>query len=69
MPEAKETIHRVLQRPSGRDRHLSHGRRIPYDKHMSTRELIARELECLPEQNLDKLLSFPRSLKDTNARG
>jgi len=30
---------------------------------MSTREVIARELEGLPEQDLDKLLVFLRSLK------
>jgi hypothetical protein len=33
----------------------------------STREVIARELERLPEQDLDKLLAFLRSLKDTHA--
>jgi len=34
---------------------------------MSTRELIALELERLPEQDLDKLLDFLRTLKDANA--
>lgn len=34
---------------------------------MSTREVIARELERLPEQDLDKLLAFLRSLQDTHA--
>jgi len=34
---------------------------------MSTREVIARELERLPEQDLDKLLGFLRSLKDAHA--
>jgi hypothetical protein len=29
---------------------------------MSKRELVARELERLPEQDLDKLLAFLRSL-------
>ena len=30
---------------------------------MSKRELIARELDLVPEQDLDKLLAFLRSLK------
>jgi hypothetical protein len=34
---------------------------------MSTREVIARELERLPEQDLDKLLAFLRSLKEAHA--
>ncbi|MGC4053430.1 MAG: hypothetical protein QM757_29365 [Paludibaculum sp.] len=34
---------------------------------MSTREVIARELEQLPEQDLNKLLAFLRSLKDAHA--
>jgi hypothetical protein len=34
---------------------------------MSTREAIARELERLPEQDLDKLLAFLRSLKEAHA--
>ena len=34
---------------------------------MSTREVIVRELERLPEQDLDKLLGFLRSLKDAHA--
>lgn len=34
---------------------------------MSTREAIAHELERLPEQDLDKLLTFLRSLKDAHA--
>ena len=38
---------------------------MPYHRGMSTREFIARELERLPEQDLNKLLVFLRSLKDT----
>ncbi len=34
---------------------------------MSKRELIARELDRLPEQDLDKLLTFLRSLKEARA--
>jgi hypothetical protein len=34
---------------------------------VSTREVIARELERLPQQDLNKLLVFLRSLKDTRA--
>jgi hypothetical protein len=34
---------------------------------MSTREVIARELERLPEQDLAKLLAFLRSLKEAPA--
>jgi len=34
---------------------------------MSTREVIARELKRLPEQDLDKLLAFLRSLKEAHA--
>ena len=34
---------------------------------MSKRELIARELDRLPEQDLDTLLAFLRSLKDVHA--
>ncbi len=30
---------------------------------MSTRELITRELDRMPEQDLDRLLAFMRSLK------
>jgi hypothetical protein len=33
---------------------------------MNTREIIARELEHLPEQDLAKLLAFMRSLNDTH---
>ncbi len=40
---------------------------MPYHRGMSTREVIARELERLPEQDLNKLLAFLRSLKDTHA--
>ncbi len=42
---------------------------MPYDDTqatMSKRELIARELERLPEQDLDRLLSFLRALKDAH---
>jgi hypothetical protein len=31
---------------------------------MSTRELIDRELDTMPQQDLDKLLAFLRTLKD-----
>jgi hypothetical protein len=34
---------------------------------MSKRELIARELDRMPEQDLDLLLAFLRSLKEVNA--
>lgn len=34
---------------------------------MSKRELIDRELDCLPEQDLDRLLAFVRSLKEAQA--
>ena len=34
---------------------------------MSKRELIARELEQIPEQDLDKLLAFLRLLREANA--
>jgi len=34
---------------------------------VSTREVIARELERLPEEDLDKLLEFLRLLKDAHA--
>lgn len=34
---------------------------------MSKREVIAREMDCLPEQDLDRLLAFIRSLRDTHA--
>jgi hypothetical protein len=40
---------------------------MPYDEDMSTRELIARELERLPEQDLCKLLAFLRSLQEAQA--
>ena len=40
---------------------------MPYDSGMSTRDVIARELEWLPEQDPDKLLSFLRSLKEAHA--
>jgi hypothetical protein len=40
---------------------------MPYDKRMSTREHIARELERLPEQDLDRLLSFLRSIKEAHS--
>ena len=40
---------------------------MPYDGGTSTREVIARELERLPEQDLDRLLSFLRSLKEAHA--
>ena len=33
---------------------------------MSKRELIARELDRLPEQDLDKLLAFVGSLKEAH---
>jgi hypothetical protein len=34
---------------------------------MSTREVIAHELERLPEEDLDRLLAFLRSLKETHS--
>lgn len=34
---------------------------------MSKRELIAVQLESLPEQDLDRLLAFLRSLTEANA--
>jgi hypothetical protein len=34
---------------------------------MSKRELIARELDRLPEQDLDRLLTFVWSLKEAHA--
>jgi hypothetical protein len=34
---------------------------------MSKRELIARELDRLPEQDLDRLLAFVGSLKEAHA--
>ena len=34
---------------------------------MSKRELIARELDAMCEQNLDRLLAFLRSLKEVHA--
>jgi len=34
---------------------------------MSTREVIAHELERLPERDLEKLLAFVRSLKEGRA--
>ena len=34
---------------------------------MSTREVLARELDKLPEEDLDRLLGFLRTLKDTHA--
>jgi len=43
---------------------------MPYDRNevdMSTREVIARELERLPEHDLDRLLAFLRSLKEAHA--
>jgi len=35
---------------------------------MSKRELIARELDDLPEQDLDRLLAFLRSLKEAHVK-
>ena len=58
------------QPPLGRDRHLTqicHSGRMLYDRGVSTRDVIVRELERLPEQDLDKLLSFLRSLKEGRA--
>jgi hypothetical protein len=43
---------------------------MPYDEieaAMSKRELIARELDHLPDQDLDKLLAFLRLLKEAHA--
>ena len=54
------------------DRHPRPARqaRMPYDgieAEMSKRELIARELDAMCEQNLDRLLAFLRSLKEVHA--
>jgi hypothetical protein len=43
---------------------------MPYDgieAAMGKRELITRELDRMPEQDLDRLLAFLRSLKDAHA--
>jgi len=43
---------------------------MPYDRFedaMSKRELIARELDHLPEQDLERLLAFLRALKEAHA--
>jgi hypothetical protein len=43
---------------------------MPYDEGeaaMSKREFIAQELERLPEQDLDRLMAFLRSLADAHA--
>jgi hypothetical protein len=43
---------------------------MPYDKLeaiVSKREVIADELRQLPDQDLDKLLAFLRSLKESHA--
>jgi len=43
---------------------------MPYDgieASMSKRELITRELDRMPEQDLDMLLAFLRSLKEAHA--
>jgi hypothetical protein len=43
---------------------------MPYDgieAAMNKRELIARELNHMPERDLDKLLAFLRSLKEAQA--
>jgi hypothetical protein len=43
---------------------------MPYDgleAIVSKRELIADELRLLPDQDLDKLLAFLRSLKESHA--
>ena len=34
---------------------------------MTTREILARELDRLPDRDLDKLLAFLRALNDANA--
>ena len=43
---------------------------MPYDKAeaMTKRELIAREVDRLPEQELDRILAFVRSLKEADDR-
>ena len=42
--------------------------RLPYHvSYMGKRELITRELDRLPEQDLDKLLAFLRTINDTNS--
>ena len=43
---------------------------MPYDRSeddTSAREVIARELERLPDHDLDRLLEFLRSLKEAHA--
>ena len=43
---------------------------MPYDgveAAMSKRELITRELNYMPEQDLDRLLAYLRSLKEAHA--
>jgi len=52
------------------ERGLPNGCRMSYDGFeatMSKRELIAEELQRLPEADLDKLLQFLRSLKESHA--
>ena len=42
--------------------------RLTYDvRDMGKRELIARELDRLPERDLDKLLAFMRSINEMNS--
>ena len=42
--------------------------RLPYHaSYMGKRELITRELDRLPERDLDKLLAFLRTINDTNS--
>lgn len=40
---------------------------MPYDEDMSKRERITRELDHIPEQDLDRLLEFLGSLKQARA--
>jgi len=39
---------------------------VPY-RSMGKRELIARELDRLPERDLDKLLAFMRAINETHS--
>jgi hypothetical protein len=41
--------------------------RLTIEGVMSTREAIVRELELLPERDLDRLLDYVRSLRDAHA--
>jgi hypothetical protein len=40
---------------------------LSYDKGVGKREIIARELDRLPERDLDKLLAFLRAINEHSA--